>query len=71
MALLFLTFGFFALVMLVMSIGVILSGRCLRGSCGGTAILDSHGDPITCATCPNRQRLIREARAAAETAGLP
>jgi len=71
MALLFLTIGFFALAMLVMSIGVIVSGRCLRGSCGGPPILDSAGAPITCVTCPNRQRLIRQAQVAAKTASLP
>jgi hypothetical protein len=70
MTLLLLTFGFFALAMLVMSIGVLLSGRCLRGSCGGPAILDSDGDPVTCATCPNRERLIEESRATANTANL-
>lgn len=62
MAILFLTLGLFALVMLVMSVGVIVSGRCLRGSCGGGAVLDGDGEPITCATCPNRQRLMEEAR---------
>ena len=63
---LLLTLGIIALVMLVMSVGVIFSGRCLRGSCGGAAILDSHGDPVTCATCPNRDRLLEEARQQAE-----
>jgi hypothetical protein len=62
MTLLLLTLGFFAIAMLVMSVGVMVSGRCLRGSCGGPAVLDGDGDPITCATCPNRQRLVEEAR---------
>ena len=62
MTLLLLTLGLFALIMLVMSVGVIFSGRCLRGSCGGPAILDSGGEPVTCATCPNRERLLEEAR---------
>jgi hypothetical protein len=61
MAILLLTLGLFGLVMLAMSVGVIVSGRCLRGSCGGAAILDGDGEPITCATCPNRQRLMEEA----------
>lgn len=52
-----------ALIMLVMSVGVIFSGRCLRGSCGGPAVLDSAGEPVTCATCPNRDRLQAEAAA--------
>ncbi len=62
MAILLLSLGLFAVVMLVMSVGVIFSGRCLRGSCGGAAILDGDGDPITCATCPNRKRLMEEAQ---------
>jgi hypothetical protein len=43
------------LVMLAMSVGVLLSGRCLRGSCGGPAVLGADGDPLTCAACPNRK----------------
>ncbi len=62
MTLLLLTLTLFALVMLAMSVGVLLSGRCLRGSCGGPAVLDGDGDPITCATCPNRERLLEEVR---------
>ena len=62
MTLLLLSLGLIALVMLVMSVGVIFSGKCLRGSCGGPAILDADGEPITCATCPNRERLLEEAR---------
>ncbi|MDH3403817.1 MAG: hypothetical protein OES32_10790 [Acidobacteriota bacterium] len=68
MTLLLLTLGLFALVMLVMSVGVIVSGRCLRGSCGGPAILDGSGEPVTCAACPNRERLIAEARQRAASA---
>jgi hypothetical protein len=43
-----------ALVMLAMSIGVVLSGRCLRGSCGGPDIVGADGESLLCATCPNR-----------------
>ena len=63
-----LTIAALALIMLIMSVGVIFSGRCLRGSCGGRAVLDSAGEPITCATCPNRDRL--RAEAALETSAL-
>ncbi|MEM6455185.1 MAG: hypothetical protein AAF772_08840 [Acidobacteriota bacterium] len=52
--LLLITLAFFAVAMLIMSVGVIFSNRCLRGSCGGSAVLDASGDPLTCATCPNR-----------------
>jgi len=62
MTLLLLTLGSFGLIMLAMSVGVILSGRCLRGSCGGAAVLDASGEPVTCATCPNRERLLAEAK---------
>ena len=34
---LFLTFGFFLLFVLLMAIGVMVSGRSLRGSCGGSS----------------------------------
>ena len=44
-----LTIAIIGAVLLVMSVGVILNGRCLRGSCGGPggAVLD--GEPIPCA----------------------
>jgi hypothetical protein len=45
-----------ALVMLAMAVGVVFKNRCLRGSCGGPEILDPNGDPLSCATCPNRNK---------------
>ena len=45
----------FALVMLGMAVGVLVQGKCLRGSCGGPDILDGNGESILCATCPNRE----------------
>lgn len=42
-------------VMSVMSIGVIFSGRCLRGSCGGGALVGPDGEDLTCSTCPHRK----------------
>jgi len=44
----------FGIAALVMAVGVIFKGRCLRGSCGGPGILDSAGEDIRCATCPHR-----------------
>ena len=44
-----------ALGMLGMAAGVIGSGRCLRGSCGGTEARDANGESLSCATCPNRK----------------
>ena len=69
MTLFLLTLGLLATIMLIMSVGVIFSGRCLRGSCGGPAVLDGNGEPITCATCPNRKRLLEEAGEATESPG--
>ena len=57
---LILTLIFFALAMLVMSVGVIFSGRCLRGSCGGPEVLDAAGEPLSCAACPRRKKAERD-----------
>ena len=51
MGVFFLVAGAFALIMLAMSVGVIFSNRPLRGSCGGPAVLDSSGNPMTCPDC--------------------
>lgn len=69
MAILLFTLAAFAIAMLIMSVGVIFSGRCLRGSCGGPEVLDPHGDPISCAACPRRKE--REERAARVGGSLP
>ena len=61
-----LTVSIFAFVMLAMAIGVILRRPCLRGSCGGPEVLDASGEPLTCATCPNRKKRQAEAES-----GLP
>lgn len=42
--------------MLAMATGTILSGRCLRGSCGGDP-LDPAGRSPSCDHCPLRPRL--------------
>jgi hypothetical protein len=39
-----------------MAIGVMFKRPCLRGSCGGLAVLAPDGTKLSCATCPNRQR---------------
>ncbi|MEM7583616.1 MAG: Na(+)-translocating NADH-quinone reductase subunit E [Acidobacteriota bacterium] len=56
MAILFFTLALFAIAMLVMAVGVIMRRPCLRGSCGGPEVLTSDGEPLTCATCPNRKK---------------
>ena len=63
MTLALLTIGAIALVVLAMSVGVLFSGRCLRGSCGGAEILGPDGESLACATCPHRK--IAERRRAA------
>lgn len=43
------------LIVAAMSVGVLLSGRCLRGSCGGPEVLGPNGESLTCASCPRRK----------------
>ena len=54
MAVFLLTLGGIAIVMAIMAIGVMLGGRCLRGSCGGPEVVGPDGDPLACAACPHR-----------------
>ena len=55
MLVVFLTIGLVGLVMAAMTVGVILKGRCLRGSCGGEAIFGPDGEMLNCETCPVRK----------------
>ncbi len=55
MGLALLAIALIGIVMLAMSIGVLLTGRCLRGSCGGPELLGADGEPLSCATCPRRR----------------
>ncbi len=63
MTTLLLTLVVFAVVMLIMAIGVIMQRPCLRGSCGGPEVLSPGGEPLSCATCPNRKRREKSRRA--------
>lgn len=54
MMLLLLSIVLIALVMAAMSVGVVLSNKCLRGSCGGPEMLGPDGTPLSCETCPMR-----------------
>ena len=58
---LLLTLGIFAFCMLIMSVGVMFSNRCLRGSCGGPDVLTADGDSLSCDTCPRRSECEDEA----------
>jgi hypothetical protein len=49
----------FAVAVAAMALGGKLTGRCLRGSCGGPAAHGPDGEPLSCATCPNRERSTR------------
>lgn len=62
-AILLFTLAVFAVAMLIMSVGVVFSGRCLRGSCGGPDVLGPDGEPLACATCPRRKEREGPARA--------
>lgn len=44
------------LAVLGMALGVIATGRCLRGSCGGPAVRLANGQSLSCVGCPNRKR---------------
>jgi hypothetical protein len=37
-----------------MAIGVMFRRPCLRGSCGGPAVLGPDGQKLSCDSCPNR-----------------
>jgi hypothetical protein len=39
-----------------MAVGVMFRRPCLRGSCGGSAVLGPDGSKLSCETCPNRGR---------------
>ena len=44
------------LAVLGMALGVMTTGRCLRGSCGGPEVRLADGRSLSCAECPNRKR---------------
>jgi len=49
-----------------MAVGVMFKRPCLRGSCGGAALLGPDGNKLSCATCPNRKRQPPRAEPAAQ-----
>jgi len=50
-----LTTGLFGSFMLAMAIGVIVSNRALRGSCGGPEVHDAEGHALSCGACPKKE----------------
>ena len=67
MGIFFAAIAAFALAILIMSIGVIFSGRCIRGSCGGEEILGPDGELLNCDTCPVRKE--RESKLRRDASG--
>lgn len=55
MTLLLLTTGIIGGAMIAMGVGVLLSNRCLRGSCGGEDVFGPDGEPLSCEACPHRK----------------
>ena len=41
--------------MAIMAVGVMLDGRCLRGSCDGPNAAGPDDESLACATCPRRE----------------
>lgn len=54
MLLFLLTLAVVVLAVLGMAAGTLLSGRCLRGTCGGVWGPDSGDRSLRCAGCPRR-----------------
>jgi hypothetical protein len=46
----------FGAAVAAMAVGVIFSGRCLQGSCGGPEVRTREGLSLRCLVCPNRRR---------------
>lgn len=55
-----LSIAIIAVAMLLLGIGVMFRGRCLRGTCGGEGVIGPDGEILTCDTCPNREKIERE-----------
>lgn len=53
-----LSMGVFAVAMSGMAVGVMLSNRALRGSCGGAEVIGPDGKPLSCGACPRNEREI-------------
>jgi len=59
-----LTLAAVAMAMLIMAIGVIFAGKCMRGNCGGDEVVGADGERLSCDDCPKRKE--REAQAKAK-----
>ena len=54
----FVTIGLFAVLIVAMSIGIILSNRTLKGTCGGEEVRGPDGIPMLCGSCPKKKSKI-------------
>lgn len=50
-----LAIGLFGVCMGAMALGVMMSGRALRGSCGGPKVLGADGEALSCGACPRKE----------------
>ena len=66
MTILVASIAFIGLAMLIMSVGVIFSNKCLRGSCGGPDAIGPDGQPMTCAACANKPKTEKTAEESVE-----
>ncbi len=57
MEIILISFAVFALVMLLMAVGFIIRGKCLRGSCGGPSVLSADGAELTCGSCGKTKKV--------------
>jgi hypothetical protein len=64
MNLLLLTIAIVALSMFALSIGLIFSNRCLRGSCGGPNAIGPDGQPISTCACKQDKQESESAQSA-------
>lgn len=46
----------FLLIAAAMAVGVIFQNKSLRGSCGGSEVLDCDGESLSCGACPNSKK---------------
>lgn len=64
LTLILVTFVLVGAAVLALAVGTIVSGRCLRGSCGGADVLAADGTRLTCESCPRRASAERYGRRA-------
>ncbi len=46
----------FLLIAAAMAVGVIFQNKSLRGSCGGSEVVDCDGESLSCGACPNSKK---------------